>query len=480
MKGKKIQKVLIANRGEIARRIMRTCRAMGVRTVAIYSEADRNAPHVWEADEAYLAGPARAQDSYLNINKIIEIARHCGADAIHPGYGFLSENAGFAEAAEANHIVFIGPTPQAIRTMGNKIAAKQAVIPFDVPLIPGSDHAILDKLAGEALAKAIGYPVLIKAAAGGGGKGMRIVDAANDFNSQFDRAVSEAKAAFGDGSVFIEKYIQNPKHIEVQILADNYGHTIHLGERECSIQRRHQKVVEESPSPVVSGELRHRLGEAAVQVAKSCQYRGAGTVEFIYDGQDHFYFLEMNTRLQVEHPVTECVTGMDLVAWQIRIAEGAPLTVQQQDVVQRGHAIEFRVYAEDPYDQFMPNHGELTSYRLPDGPGIRVDDAYVQGSEVSLFYDPMIAKLIAYGEDRTEAISKLKLAIADYRIEGVTTTLSFAPFLLNHPLFLNGQFTTQFIQDHFNGQSRLPEWLAHAAAWIYDQEVQKLRIPLMA
>lgn len=349
-----------------------------------------------------------------------------------------------------------------------------------MPLIPGSDHAILDKQAGEALAKAIGYPVLIKAAAGGGGKGMRIVDAANDFNSQFDRAVSEAKAAFGDGSVFIEKYIQNPKHIEVQILADNYGHTIHLGERECSIQRRHQKVVEESPSPVVSGELRHRLGEAAVQVAKSCQYRGAGTVEFIYDGQDHFYFLEMNTRLQVEHPVTECVTGMDLVAWQIRIAEGAPLTVQQRDVVQRGHAIEFRVYAEDPYDQFMPNHGELTSYRLPAGPGIRVDDAYVQGSEVSLFYDPMIAKLIAYGEDRTEAISKLKLAIADYRIEGVTTTLSFAPFLLNHPLFLNGQFTTQFIQDHFNGQSRLPEWLAHAAAWIYDQEVQKLRIPLMA
>ena len=477
MRDKKIRKILVANRGEIARRIMRTCRKLDIRTVAIYSEADRYSPHVREADEAYLVGPAKAQESYLNSGKIIEIARACAADAIHPGYGFLSENATFAELAEANQITFIGPTPHAIRVMGNKITAKQAVIPFDVPLIRGSDHAMADQKEGKDLAQTIGYPVLIKAAAGGGGKGMRIVEKAEDFDSQFERAVSEARAAFGDGSVFIEKFVQNPKHIEVQILADIHGHTIHLGERECSIQRRHQKVVEESPSPVVDDVLRQRLGEAAVQVAKACQYRGAGTVEFIYDGHDRFYFLEMNTRLQVEHPVTECVTGLDLVAWQSKIAEGAPLTVLQQDVKQRGHAIEFRVYAEDPFNQFLPNHGVLSTYTLPHGPGIRVDDAYVQGSEVGLFYDPMIAKLIAYGDDRQDAIEKLKKAVADYHITGVTTTLSFAPFLLNHPLFLSGNFNTQFIQDHFQAQPSLPPWMAYAAAWIYDREVQKLRIP---
>ncbi|MCB0656088.1 MAG: acetyl-CoA carboxylase biotin carboxylase subunit [Saprospiraceae bacterium] len=480
MKKFRIRKILIANRGEIARRILRTCRTMGIRTVAIFSEADRQTPHVWEADEAYLVGPAKAQESYLNIERIIAIARQAQVDAIHPGYGFLSENAAFATAVTDAGIHFIGPSPQSIAIMGNKITAKQAVIPFEVPLIPGTEEAIHDPGEGLKWAERIGYPVLIKAAAGGGGKGMRMVNESADFAAQFERAVSEAQSAFGDGSVFIEKYALQPKHIEVQILADQYGNTIHLGERECSIQRRHQKVVEESPSPVVDASLREKLGAAAVQVARSCQYTGAGTVEFILDGHKQFYFLEMNTRLQVEHPVTEMVTGVDLVAWQIRIAEGEPLTLEQETIHPSGHAIELRVYAEDPSNQFMPSPGTLDGYSIPKGSGIRVDDAYVQGNAVSLYYDPMIAKLIAFGKDRPEAIQRLLDAVANYRIEGVVTTLSFAPFLLHHPAFLDGSFDTNFISTYFKDQESLPPWLAHTAAVLYDRERSRLRLPGMA
>ena len=454
MRDKKIRKILVANRGEIARRIMRTCRKLDIRTVAIYSEADRYSPHVREADEAYLVGPAKAQESYLNSGKIIEIARACAADAIHPGYGFLSENATFAELAEANQITFIGPTPHAIRVMGNKITAKQAVIPFDVPLIPGSDHAIEDQKEGKELAQTIGYPVLIKAAAGGGGKGMRTVYTESEFDEAYDRAVSEAVTAFKDGSVMIEKYVTKPRHIEIQIIADNHGNVCHLFERECSIQRRHQKVIEEAPSSILSEAMRQSMGRAACDAARACNYSGVGTVEFLVDDENNFYFLEMNTRLQVEHPVTELITGLDLVEQQIRIAKGEKLSFVQEDLKINGHAIELRLYAEDSFNNFLPSTGVLNEYIEPTGKGIRVDAGYRKGDEISVYFDPLIAKLIVWGEDRNLAIQVMKAAIQQYQVSGLQTTLPFGAYVMNHPAFVTGNFDTGFVDKYYNSEEK--------------------------
>mgnify|MGYP000642551308 FL=1 len=445
-----ITKILVANRGEIALRVMRSAHEMGIKTVAIYSEADRRAPHVLFADEAVCVGPAPSAQSYLKGDLIISLAKELGVDAIHPGYGFLSENAGFAAAVEAAGIRFIGPRPHAIEIMGDKLSAKDAVKDFDVPLVPGTEGEVTDVKEALVLAEEIGFPVMIKASAGGGGKGMRIVHDPSEFESQMKRAVSEATNSFGNGAVFVEKYIQNPRHIEIQILADQQGNVVHLFERECSIQRRHQKVIEEAPSVVLTPELRDAMGKAAVNVAKACDYRGAGTVEFIFEPGGHFYFLEMNTRLQVEHPVTEQITGRDLVKEQIRIAEGHPLSFKQEDLAITGHSIEVRVYAEDASANFMPATGTLREYKRPQGLGIRVDDGLEQGMEVSIYYDPMIAKLITFGATREDAIARMKRAIKEYRIAGVQTTLDFAQFVLNHYAFVSGNFDTHFVANYFD------------------------------
>lgn len=444
-----IRKILVANRGEIALRVMRTAREMGIKTVAIYSEADRHAPHVRFADEAVCVGPPPSKESYLLGDKIIEICLQLGVDAIHPGYGFLSENAGFARAVRDAGLIFIGPSPESIETMGSKIAAKQAARRFGVPLVPGVDEAITDREAAKLIAEEVGYPVLIKASAGGGGKGMRVVEHAGEFDEQMERAVSEAIASFGDGSVFVEKYITSPKHIEIQILGDQHGNTLYLFERECSIQRRHQKVVEEAPSAVLTPDIRKAMGECAVNVAKACDYYGAGTVEFIVDDQLNFYFLEMNTRLQVEHPVTEMITGIDLVKQMIRIAEGKPLDIRQEDLQINGHAIEIRVCAEDPRNNFLPNVGTLTTYVRPQGNGVRVDDGVEEGMEIPIYYDPMIAKLVTYGQDRQEAIDKMVRAIDEFQITGLQTTLPFCRFVMFHEAFLSGQFDTRFVNLYF-------------------------------
>jgi propionyl-CoA carboxylase alpha chain len=445
-----MHKVLIANRGEIAVRIIRTLKIMGIRTVAVYSEADRKALHVRMADEAYLLGPAPSSQSYLNTQKILEIARSAGCEGIHPGYGFLSENPVFADEVEKSGIEFIGPSSHAISVMGSKLAAKEAVKKYDIPMIPGTDEPIDDPERAIRIAEQIGFPVLIKASAGGGGKGMRIVENKKDLPEQMQRAISEARSAFGDGSVFIEKFITSPRHIEIQILADKHGNIIHLNERECSIQRRHQKVVEESPSIIVDEDLRARMGQAAIYVAKSCGYVGAGTVEFLVDENRQFYFLEMNTRLQVEHPVTEFITGLDLVAEQIRIARGEKLKYQQEDIGIRGHAIELRVYAEDPEEEFMPSTGKLDIYSEPSGHGIRVDSGFEQGMDVPIYYDPLLSKLITYGKTRMEAIDTMKKAIKNYRIAGVKSTLSFGCFVMNHPAFISGDFNTHFVGEYFS------------------------------
>jgi acetyl-CoA carboxylase biotin carboxylase subunit len=445
-----MKKILVANRGEIALRVMRTCRQMGISTVAIYSEADRNSPHVRFADEAVCVGPAASKDSYLRIDKIIQVCKDLGVDGIHPGYGFLSENAAFAKACEENGVIFIGPTVEAIEIMGSKLAAKQAVSRFDVPLVPGTDQPITDVQEAKRLAAEIGFPILIKASAGGGGKGMRIVEGAEDFEEQMKLAVSEATSAFGDGSVFIEKFVTSPRHIEIQILGDTHGNIVYLFERECSIQRRHQKVVEEAPSAVLTPALRQQMGEAAVQVARSVNYVGAGTVEFIVNHQLDFYFLEMNTRLQVEHPVTEMITGVDLVKEQIQIARGEKISFRQEDLRIHGHAIELRVYAEDPLNNFLPDIGKLEVYQLPQGEGVRVDDGFDEGMEIPIYYDPMIAKLIAHGHNRADAIQKLKKAIEDYQIKGVKTTLPFGTFVLNHAAFTTGDFDTKFVENYFH------------------------------
>lgn len=444
-----MKKILVANRGEIALRIMRTIRKMGIKSVAVYSEADRLSPHVLFADEAVCLGAPASNQSYLNGDKIIAFCKELGVDGIHPGYGFLSENADFAQKVTDAGIVFIGPGPDAMRVMGSKLAAKECVKTYNIPMVPGIDKAIEDVGMAKKIAAEIGYPILIKASAGGGGKGMRIVDKESEFAEQMERAISEAKSSFGDGSVFIEKYVTSPRHVEIQVLADNFGNTVHLFERECSIQRRHQKVVEESPSAVLTPELRKKMGEAAVMVAKSCNYTSTGTVEFLMDDQLNFYFLEMNTRLQVEHPVSEMITGIDLVEEQIKIARGEKLGFTQDDLHINGHAIELRVYAEDPHNNFLPSIGTLTKYVPPSGEGIRVDDGYEQGMAIPIYYDPMIAKLAVWGKNRVEAIQKMKEAIMEYRIEGVSTTLPFGTFVFEHDAFISGKFDTHFVKNHY-------------------------------
>ena len=423
---------------------------MGIQSVAVFSEADRHSPHVMFADEAVCLGAPPSSQSYLNGDKIIHYALQLNVDGIHPGYGFLSENADFAQKVQDAGITFIGPGPEAMRIMGSKLAAKECVKKYNIPMVPGIDEAIEDVEIAKGIAAKVGYPVLIKASAGGGGKGMRIVEKESDLEEQMQRAISEAKSSFGDGSVFIEKYVSSPRHIEIQVLADNYGNAIHLFERECSIQRRHQKVVEESPSSILTPELRKKMGEAAVMVAKSCQYTSTGTVEFLMDEKLNFYFLEMNTRLQVEHPVTEMITGIDLVEEQIRIACGEKLSFTQDDLRIHGHALELRVYAEDPLNNFLPSIGTLTRYEKPEGEGIRVDDGYEEGMTIPIYYDPMIAKLVTHGKDRTEAIQKMRSAIKSYKIEGLITTLPFGTFVFEHDAFISGNFDTHFVKNYYS------------------------------
>lgn len=449
---KKITKILVANRGEIAIRVMKTAQKMGIKTVAVYSTVDRNALHVKFADEAVCIGEAASSQSYLRGDKIIEVAKELGVDAIHPGYGFLSENAQFAELCEKNNIIFIGPKSKAIEMMGNKLAAKEAVKDYDIPMVPGTEDAITDIEEAKKIATSIGFPILIKAAAGGGGKGMRIVEKEADFTSQMNRAISEAVNAFGDGAVFIEKYVTKPRHIEIQVMADSHGNIVYIFERECSIQRRHQKVVEEAPSAVLTPELRKKMGEAAVKVAKACDYLGAGTVEFLLDDQHNFYFLEMNTRLQVEHPVSEIIAGLDLVELQIKVAQGEALPMKQEDLKINGHAMELRVYAEDPLNDFLPNVGFLSTYILPEGEGIRVDNGIEQGTDVPIYYDPMLSKLITYGKNREEAIALMIKAIDNYHVEGVATTLAFGKFVMQHEAFRSGEFDTGFVKKYYDAE----------------------------
>lgn len=479
-----MQKILIANRGEIALRVMQTAKKMGIKTVAVYSVADRNAPHMKFADQAVCIGEAPSNQSYLLGSKIIEAALKTGADAIHPAYGFLSENADFAQEVERNGLVFIGPKSKAIRIMGDKLMAKAAVRKYGIPMLPGSDQAISDIDKAAIIAAEIGFPVLIKAAAGGGGKGMRVVEQRADFEAQLARAISEAEAAFGNQAVFIEKYIASPRHIEIQIMADHYGAIVYLFERECSIQRRHQKVIEEAPSVVLSPELRKQMGEAAVMVAKSCDYTGAGTVEFLLDEDYNFYFLEMNTRLQVEHPVTELICAVDLVELQIRVARGESLPIRQEELAIKGHAMELRVYAEDPLNDFLPSVGCLERYQLPEGEGIRVDNGYEQGMEVSIYYDPLLAKLITYGKTREECMQKMREAIDAYEVEGVQTTLAFGRFVFEHQAFRLGKFDTNFVKQYFKAellQAQLKEEAEIAALLAlrqYFEDQKIIRLPI--
>jgi acetyl-CoA carboxylase biotin carboxylase subunit len=444
-----MQKILVANRGEIALRIMRSAREMGIKTVAVYSDADRDALHVRYADEAVHIGPAPSNQSYLIGEKIIDACRKTGAEGIHPGYGFLSENAAFARMVREAGLILIGPSPEAMEVMGNKLSAKAAAMQYNIPMVPGTEEAITNVEEAKKRAVEVGFPILIKAAAGGGGKGMRIVDRAEDFEEQMQLAVSEATSAFGDGSVFIERYVSSPRHIEIQVLGDTHGNIVHLFERECSVQRRHQKVIEEAPSAILTPEIRSAMGKCAVDVARSVNYTGAGTVEFIMDDQLNFYFLEMNTRLQVEHPVTELITGVDLVKEQIQIARGEAISFKQEDLEIRGHAIELRVYAEDPANNFLPDIGTLQTYVTPKGPGVRVDDGFEQGMEIPIYYDPMIAKLTVYGKDRAEAIDRMIRAIDEYIITGISTTLPFGKFVMQHEAFTSGKFDTHFVKKYF-------------------------------
>ena len=444
-----MKKILVANRGEIAIRVMKTAQKMGIKTVAIYSTIDRNAPHVKFADEAVCIGEPPSNQSYLRGDKIIEVAKKTQADAVHPGYGFLSENAEFAELCEQNDIIFIGPRSKAIKIMGSKLAAKEAVKHYNIPMVPGIDEAITDISKAKSIAKEIGFPILIKASAGGGGKGMRVVEKESDLESQMKRAISEATSAFGDGSVFIEKYVTSPRHVEIQVMADSHGNILHFFERECSVQRRHQKIIEEAPSSVLTPKLRKEMGEAAIKVAKSCDYLGAGTVEFLLDENQDFYFLEMNTRLQVEHPVSEIITDVDLVELQIRVARGEALPIKQNDLKIHGHAMELRVYAEDPLNDFLPSVGHLDTYKLPVGEGIRVDNGFEQGMDIPIYYDPMLSKLITYGKSRDEAIQLMIKAIENYQVEGVQTTLPFGKFVFEHEAFRSGKFDTHFVKKYY-------------------------------
>jgi acetyl-CoA carboxylase biotin carboxylase subunit len=463
----KFTKILIANRGEIALRIMRTAREMGIKTVAVYSDADRESLQLRYADEAVCIGPAPSSQSYLVIDKIIDAALKTGAQAIHPGYGFLSENASFARAVKAAGLILIGPSPEAMDLMGNKLTAKAAAKEYNIPMVPGTDYALTDIKAAKKVAKEVGFPILIKAAAGGGGKGMRIVEEESQFEEMLNRAVGEAQSAFGDSAVFIERYVGSPRHIEVQVLGDQHGNIVYLFERECSVQRRHQKVVEEAPSSLLTPELRKEMGECAVRVAKACNYTGAGTVEFLMDEKLNFYFLEMNTRLQVEHPVTEMITGVDLVKEQILIAEGKPLSFKQEDLKINGHAMEVRVYAEDPLNDFLPDIGKLVRYVRPQGPGVRVDDGFEEGMDIPIYYDPMIAKLITWGENREQSIQRMIRAIDEYIIVGCETTLPFGKFVMQHEAFVSGNFDTHFVKHFFTPEkltATINESEAEAAA----------------
>lgn len=451
------KKILIANRGEIACRVMRACREMGIGTVAVYSEPDRDALHVRMADEAYQIGPAASAESYLRGDNIIDAARRSGAEAIHPGYGFLSENAEFVRRVTAAGLTFIGPPPEAMEAMGGKISARIIATEAGVPVVPGTNEPVTSHEKAMEIAREIGFPVMLKASAGGGGKGMRLVADESELRSALDAARSEAMASFGDESVFLEKAVVRPRHIEIQVFSDTHGNHIYLGERECSIQRRHQKVIEEAPSPINSAELRQQMGECAVMVARAVNYVGAGTVEFLVSDVDRsFYFLEMNTRLQVEHPVTELVTGVDLVREQIRVAAGYPLSIEQKDVQLRGHAIECRIYAEDPETNFMPSPGVIKRLRVPSGPGIRDDGGVYEGGEVSIHYDPMISKFCAYGRDRNEAIDRMRRALREYEVAGIKTTLPFFREVMEDEEFTSGRLDTGFI-GRFNERRKPPE-----------------------
>ena len=462
------RRILIANRGEIAVRIMRACREMGIESVAVFSDVDRKALHVRKADYAYHIGPATASESYLNIEKILDVARRSQADAIHPGYGFLSENARFARACKEHGFKFIGPSPESMEMMGSKTRARQNMKRAGVPFVPGSERG-LDIDAAERLAEQIGYPIMLKAAAGGGGKGMRLVQSPAELHSAYENARSEAQRSFGDNEVYIEKFITNPRHVEMQIFGDEHGNVVYLGERECSVQRRHQKVMEESPSPIVDEDMRRRMGEVAVRVAKAANYFNAGTIEFLVDERRDFYFLEMNTRLQVEHPVTEFVTGIDLVHLQMRVASGKKLPFRQEDIRLRGHAIECRVYAEDPDNNFFPSPGQITRLISPSGPGIRRDSGMYEGWNVPIEYDPLLAKLVGYGEDREQAIHRLLRALGEYFVGGIKTNLSLFRRILKDPDFCAGKLDTGFLDRLLSRPSnetdvRLPIMAAIGAA----------------
>ncbi|SFE79115.1 acetyl-CoA carboxylase, biotin carboxylase subunit [Chitinophaga sp. CF118] len=448
-----MKKILVANRGEIALRIMRSAREMGIKTVAVYSEADRTMPFVQYADEAICIGPPPSSQSYLLGDKIIAAARQTGADAIHPGYGFLSENARFAQAVTEAGFTFIGPSAASIDMMGSKLAAKQAAQKFGVPMVPGTETPLRSLEEATEVVKTTGFPILIKASAGGGGKGMRVVNVLEELGEQIRLAKSEAMSAFGDDAVFIEKYVTAPRHIEIQILGDQHGNYVYLFERECSIQRRHQKLIEEAPSSCLTPEIRAAMGKCALDVARACKYYGAGTVEFLVDEQLQFYFLEMNTRLQVEHPVTEMITGLDLVKEQIRVARGEQLSFNQQSLSINGSAIELRICAEDPANNFLPDTGTLTTYIRPQGYGIRVDDGYESGMDIPIYYDPMISKLIAWGATREEARERLLRAIDEYQIKGIRTTLPFGRWALQQPAFITGKFDTNFIGKYFTPEA---------------------------
>lgn len=480
-------KILIANRGEIAVRIIRACREMGIKSVAIYSEIDRKALHVRLADEAYSVGPSPANQSYLNLEKIIEVIKESGAEAVHPGYGFFAENFEFVKRLESEGMVFIGPPSGAVKLLGDKVMARKTMRNAGVPIVPGTEVEIGSEDQGTTIAEKVGFPILIKAVGGGGGKGMRIVREKKELKSALRAASSEVKSAFADPRIYIEKYLERPRHVEIQILADKHGNVIHLGERECSIQRRHQKVIEESPSPVVDEKMRKAMGEAAVKAAKAAGYVNAGTMEFLVDPNRNFYFLESNTRLQVEHPVTELVTGIDLAKQQIKIAWGEKLSLRQEDIRWRGSAIECRIYAEDPENNFLPSTGVVHSYREPSGPGVRVDSGLFEGSEISLYYDPLISKLLTWGKDRDEAIQRMKRALTEYNILGVATTIPFHLKVMDHPKFQKGEIHTHFIDEEF-GKDKVKagedkeEYLKAAAVFsaLLDYQERKKTKPLLA
>ncbi len=471
------KKVLIANRGEIAVRVIRACRETGLETVAVYSEADRQALHVRYADEAYLLGPAPSRDSYLRIDKIMDAVRKCGADAIHPGYGFLAEREDFAQACIDEGIVFIGPKPSSIAAMGDKMTARETVRKAGVPVVPGTED--VGNLHDEdllAIAPQIGFPLLIKATAGGGGKGMREVRSLEEMPELLKSARREAESAFGDGNVYLEKLLEGARHIEIQVLADAHGNVIHLNERDCSIQRRHQKLVEEAPSPIMDKELRQKMGEVAVKASQAVDYINAGTIEFLVDKDKNFYFLEMNTRLQVEHPVTEMTTGIDIVKEQIRVARGRPLQYTQKDIKINGAAIECRINAEDPFANFMPSTGKITHSLLPTGPGVRVDTGVYPGFEITPYYDPMISKLIVWGETRAQAILRMRRALEEYRVVGVRTNIPFHQTLMDSPRFMGGQYDTRFVEERFSvrdeNDPRLQAIAAVLASFVAHQEAE--------